>query len=482
MKIPNQTFLNGLHEYQVEVLEAFDAGEPGNWLYDRFFTEWARRHRKTTMWLNILIREACRYPNCAYAHIFPLQTEARKAVWDNPDMLKRYLPDKVQAAGTPCDWKMNEQTMTIYFANGSLIKFGGADDPDGWRGPDYVGVVFDEAKHIKEVMWTAIILPIMKGPLPPEKKALGMRRWAAFCYTPEGNNWATDLMDSACCLGDGGILPDRGKAAKMKPRNFASRLDAEKAGILSAQDLAEAREEMPIAMYDQEFRCSRVTQEERTLITSEMLVQLPDVNSIKLITNQVRKIVAIDPAFTGDVCKIGGMINGAIEPKDERSVHPTKTNEIIMEGKQIARQIATKNFIVDTGWNPGVADALADDEAGYNVIKFNSAAAPLDDRFYANMRAEGYAYAAKQISQGRVPAVKSEELRRQLPVAARYKTSTGGRLLIIPKDQIRKVLGRSPDDADMWMMGLYGLQRVEPEDVRKVERSGPPKFVTLGVG
>jgi hypothetical protein len=480
LKIPSETFLNGLHEYQVEVLEAFDAGEPGNWLYDRFFTEWARRHRKTTMWLNILIREACRYPNCAYAHIFPLQTEARKAVWDNPDMLKRYLPDKAQAAGTPCDWKMNEQTMTIYFANGSLIKFGGADDPDGWRGPDYVGVVFDEAKHIKEVMWTAIILPIMKGPLPPEKKALGMRRWAAFCYTPEGNNWATDLMDSACCLGDGGILPDCGKAAKLKPRCFASRLDAEKAGILTEQDLAEAREEMPIAMYDQEFRCSRVTQEERTLITSEMLSQLPPVDSVKLITNEIRKIVSIDPAFTGDVCKIGGIVNTNIE--EERNIHPTKTEEIVLEGKVVARHIGTKNFIVDTGWNPGVADALAADEAGYNVIRFNSAAKPMDERFYANMRAEGYAYAARQVSKLRVARPKSQELIRQLPVAARYKTTTGGKLLIVPKQEIRKILGRSPDDADMWMMGVYGLQKVEPESARKARRNSEPSYVVLGVG
>jgi hypothetical protein len=480
MRIPNETFLNGLHQYQVEALEAFDDGQPGNWMYDRFFTEWARRHRKTTLWLNILIREACRYPNCAYAQIFPLQTEARQVIWDSPDMIKRYLPDKDASAGKPCGWKTNEQTMTVYFNNGSLIKFGGADSPDSWRGPDYIGVVFDEAKHIKEEMWTAIILPIMKGPLPPEKVELGMRRWAAFDYTPEGNNWVTDLMDAACCLGDGGILPDCGVAAKLKPRCFASRLDAEKAGILTDQALAEAREEMPIAMYDQEFRCSRVTQEQRTLITSEMLSQLKDVTSITLLTDEVRKIVSIDPAFEGDVCKIGGFIN--TEVVIERSIHPTKTEEIVMEGKMIAKTIGTKNFIIDVGWNPGVADAMASDAAEYNVIKFNSAAKPMDDRFYANMRAEAYAFAARQISKLRCARPKSQELLRQLPVAARYKTAGGGRLIIIPKKEIRKVLGRSPDDADMWIMGQYGLQKVEPESAKKQQRESVPNFVTLGVG
>jgi len=128
MTIPNKNFLSGIHPFQLETLEAFDSGD-----YDFYFTEWGRRHRKTTLWLNILIREACEHPNCAYGLILPLQVEARNVVWDSPDMLTKYLPDKAEM-----DWTLNEQKMLIKFANGSILKIGGSDDPDSYRGIEFI--------------------------------------------------------------------------------------------------------------------------------------------------------------------------------------------------------------------------------------------------------------------------------------------------------------------------------------------------------
>ena len=60
---------------------------------------------------------------------------------------------------------------------------------------------------------------------------------------------------------------------------------------------------------------------------------------------------------------------------------------------------------------------------------------------------------------------KEKELLRQLPVASRYREATNnGKLLLIPKDQIRKELKCSPDDADSFVMGIYGLRYVRPEE------------------
>lgn len=92
----------------------------------------------------------------------------------------------------------------------------------------------------------------------------------------------------------------------------------------------------------------------------------------------------------------------------------------------------------------------------------------MDDRFYANRRAEAYAYAAEQVRRLTVVRPKNQELLRQIPVAARYKTVSGGKLIIIPKKEIRRILGRSPDDADCWVMGQYGLQYVEPEELNGI--------------
>jgi len=452
--IPNSNFLDGLHIHQKEALYAFDSG-----LYNRFLTEWARRHRKTTLWLNISIREACRYPNCSYGHIFPYQKEARETVWDAPDMLFRYLPDKREM-----DWTASEQKMLVKFENGSILQIGGADNPDSWRGPEWIGVVFDEAKHIKEQMWTTIIRPVMAGDLLPEKVKLGVKRWVAFCYTPEGNNWTTQIFDQACMLGKGGELPDCGRSKLLKKGYYASRLDAEIAGILNPQALAEAREEMPDTMYAQEMRCARLTEEERTLITSLMLNELNKVN-----WEQVRrqyplkhKIVSIDPAFGGDMCVLKGFEN--VRCLETERYHPHKTSDIVFAAKEMAKRLGTRNFIVDCiGIGRGVADSLDDDVAGYNVQFFNSAEKPtIDDDLYFNKRAEAYCYVSKLIRKQKVETISDKELLRQLPKASRYRVK-GGKCLMVSKDIIKEDLGCSPDDADAYVMGIYGIQFVEPE-------------------
>ena len=68
------------------------------------------------------------------------------------------------------------------------------------------------------------------------------------------------------------------------------------------------------------------------------------------------------------------------------------------------------------------------------------------------------------------------ELRRQLTMPS--YDFRNGRILIEPKDEIKKRLQRSPDDADCYVMGVYELMRnfeikhkveVEHEKVKKYD-------------
>lgn len=451
MSIPTDKFESGKHKYQQEVLEAFDSGQ-----CRYILLEWARRHRKTTLMLNLLLRETFRWPNSSYGLILPLQTEARSVVWDDPNMLMRYLPDKKEFG-----WKLNDQKMLMKAANGSILKVGGADDPDSWRGIDFVGVGFDEAKWIKEEMWTRIINPVMMGPLIDEKIRAGMKRWAMFTYTPNGPSWITDMFDYVCMLGEGGELPDCGVSKKLRPGYFASRLDAEKAGIIPMEVLLAEKAKTLRAVYDEEMRCARLTEEMRTLITSLMLSELKDADNEILKIMPIRRIVSIDPAFGGDSCSVRAMENTVT--KELKALLPSKTEQIVFEAKCMAQRLGTKNFIVDCiGNGKGVADALDSDVAGYKVQYFNSAEKPVNDRsLYINKRAEAYAYTGDQIRTGQVPQITERELLRQLPIASRYKV-VHGKCQIIAKDEIKKVLKCSPDDADSYVMGIWGLQNVEP--------------------
>lgn len=470
--IPNKQFIDGMHEHQEDVLEAFDRRSP--WAQElrawSFWLEWARRHRKTTLAVNLLIREACRYERAKYIYLSPYQAETRKIVWDDPTMLKGALPDKAEMG-----WKANETKMLITVANGSMVQFGGADEPDSIRGIDAIGTVLDERALIKENVWTEILLPVIMGPLPPHLVDTGIFRWVMNLYTPKGINHATIGFDKACCLADGGTLPECGRAAKLKHGHYASRLDGELAGIMSQEALAIAREESPLIIYEQEFRCRRTTQEERTLITSAMLQALSTVDweITRKTFNDVRRIVSIDPAFGGDLCDMKGLENG--RELAHAQFHPHMTHEIVAGGKLMAQEIGTKNFIVDCiGNGKGIADGLQIDEANYHVQYFGSAEKPSDapkkkgdkKSLYANKKAEAAFYASMRIKAMKVEAIKRRELLRQLPIATRYKVTGSGQILLMPKDETKKELGCSPDDADSYVQGLYGLQFVDPVEER----------------
>lgn len=455
--IPNRLFLDRLGWHEKQFLGGFDDPDTMR----RFFMlEWHRRAHKTTLAINLLIRECCRYPKSKYVYIAPTQVWAREVVWDDPTMLWDALPDKAEMG-----WKPNEQKLLIKFANGSMLKIGGSDKPDSLRGIDADGAVLDEwALHKKET-WTQIFRPIIAGPAKPGHK----RRWAIFLYTPKGPNHATQMFDIAACVESEAELPIRGKAKKFKEGWWVSRLSADESGIIERIELDKMLQEiedgtLTQAEYDQEMLCRRVTDEERTLITSILLEKLKARNweSMNAVKTEDRKIVAIDPAFGGDMCCMKAFINNRVE--DERIVHHKLTSEVVYEAKLLAKQIETKNFIVDCiGNGKGVADGLEVDAMEYDVQYFNSSARVEDSDMFANLKAQAVYYAATQVRKCLVEPVKDLETRRQLVALSRYKVNSSGRMLMMSNDDVKVILGCSPDKGLAWIYGIWGLQYVEPE-------------------
>lgn len=453
--IPSLEACNRFTDSELEVLGAFDRQEA------RFLImEWHRRAYKTTLAINLLIRECCKNKLSKYLYIAPTQVWARNIVWDDPVMLWGALPDKAEIG-----WNANEQRMLLTFQNGSMLKVCGSDDPDSIRGVDFDGVVCDEWSLHDPLVWTQILRPIAAG----ERKIGASRaRWAMFLYTPKGSNHATQMFDIAACIEDTAELPVTGRADKCKDGWFASRLTADKSGIIAATELLVMQKEIAEGTllqsdYDQEMLCRRVTDEERTLITSAMLERLSAVYHAEnkgMDMPIARRIVAIDPAFGGDVCSIKGIENGQVIT--ERAVHYTLTSEVVFEAKLVANEIKTKNFIVDCiGNGKGVADGLNDDAAVYNVQYFNSSAKAEDSNLFANKKAEAVFYVAQQIRKCNVVPIKDLETRRQLVALSRYKVQPGsGKMLMLANDDVKKAIGCSPDKGLCYIYGIYGLQFV----------------------
>ena len=462
--IPSAEYNATLDQHELEVLDAFDTpATPDNPIVRFLFQEWHRRAHKTTLFIRLAIREACKYSKSKYIYIAPTQVWARNVVWDDPTMLWDALPDKAEM-----DYTVNQQKMLVTFANSSMFKFGGSDEPDALRGPDCDGVGFDEWALHKPEIWGEIFRPIIAGKPKPGHRA----RWAMFMYTPKGFNHATQMFNNAANIESEGQLPTKGVARSCKPGYFASRLIADESGIIAQAELDLMLQEitngtMTQVQYDQEMQCRRVTDEERALITSALLDRLNSVNwdSLRISDPQSRKIVAIDPAFGGDQCALKGFDNGRVIA--EKQVNWTMTHEVVFEAKEMARQIGTKNFIVDCiGNGKGVSDGLKIDEMKYHVQAFNSAETCENSDRYANKKAEVVGYTAQQMRQLKVEPVGDAETRRQLVGLSRYKIVTRknkGVMIMRPNDEVKKELGCSPDRGLCYCYGIYGLKRVKPE-------------------
>ena len=452
----SQEFLDGLHTAQEEVLTRFDesvwldngrciaADNPTQYYY----LEWHRRARKTTLALNILARECLRVAGGKYTYIAPTQIMAREIAWDDPYMLKAIVPEGLG--------KFNEQKMTVTFFNGSILKIGGADviDPHKKRGVDTIGLVFDEWALIPEEVWTMIYRPIIAGSLR-DKLAAITRRWVMFLYTPKGVNHATRMFDGAACIGNGGSLPTTGEAAKHKDKCFASRLDADHSGVITSSELAEAKKDMPKPIFDQEFLCARVTEEERSIITTAMLEK---VKNFHRVGNEIRRFISCDPSLGGDECVIYVWENTKII--DELYMRERNQKIVAGEIEILARKHKAKTVVVD---NIGIGNEIYNrlGEMGLNSIGFNSANEATDKDRFANLKVQAWWQARARVETLDIDYPDDEVLRMQL-TSVKFDITRTGKLICEPKDATKKRIGCSPDRADAWIMGIWVLPFVEP--------------------
>lgn len=186
---------------------------------------WHRRARKTTMAINELIKRAIAEP-AIYWYIAPTYRQAKEIVWKDPQMLFRYLPFEIVK-------NRNEVELTVYLINGSIISLKGADNPDSLRGMNPRGVIFDEYGDIAGrwggEMWEAIIQPVLRG----------NNGWAWFIGTPKGQNHFYKLYQKGL--------------SEAHWQSFL--LPASKSGILSAEQLEEARRDTTAEFFAQEYEC-----------------------------------------------------------------------------------------------------------------------------------------------------------------------------------------------------------------------------------
>lgn len=206
----------GLNRYQMEVLN-----DP-----HRFKTLiWHRRAGKTTVSMVQLLKQTQMRVG-VYWHIFPTYAEAKDAIWRDPNMLFKIIPEELIAPHGK-----NENDLVVKFRNGSVLRLKGADQPDTFRGSGPVGMVFDEFQKQKIESWHII------------SKALARNGgWAMFVGTPAGRNHLYDFYQ-------------RGQGNNPKFKQWKSwYLKASESGLIAPEELErEWDERLSDEFYNQEW-------------------------------------------------------------------------------------------------------------------------------------------------------------------------------------------------------------------------------------
>ncbi len=113
------------------------------------------------------------------------------------------------------------------------------------------------------------------------------------------------------------------------------------------------------------------------------------------------------------------------------------------------------------GLGAGVADRLR--EMGDNVLEVNTAEKAIDSEKYYNLRAEMWWNAGRRFAEKDIKLTwKDTDLHRELS-ACSYLIRNG-KILIEAKEKVKERLGRSPDKADAYIIGLKALDDAVIED------------------
>lgn len=183
-----------------------------------------RRAGKSVACINELVKAALTSDRDRprFAYIAPLLKQAKEIAWD---YLKHYTAPLLAVGAT-----YNESELRVDLPNGARIRIYGADNPDSLRGIYLDGVVIDEPAQVRPSLWSEVVRPALSD----------RAGWAVFIGTPAGKNEFWEIA----------------QRAQFSEDWFYLNLRASETGLISDEELRDAKEQMGEDKFAQEYECS----------------------------------------------------------------------------------------------------------------------------------------------------------------------------------------------------------------------------------
>ena len=419
--------------YQRNLYNNFGYGKD----FQRASEVWHRRAGKDSTVLNLTAREMFKRVG-TYWHLFPEQTQARRAIWNGVDrqgrrIINQFLPPEVRQ-------RSSSQEMLIETVNGSSWQMAGSDNYDSLVGSNPVGVVFSEWALANPLAWE-YIRPIL----------LENGGWACFITTPRGRNHA--YLTHQMAMGN--------------DRWLAETYTYKDTGIFTDADIQEEREGgMAESKIQQEYLCSFEAETDEQFIPSDYVVRAQQGDVVAHISDPM--VLGVDIARFGDDSSV-------IYPRRGRDARTMpieiykKFDTMQMAGKvaeAIHKYKPDSVFIDEGAMGPGVIDRLR--QLGFSVIGVNFGS--VSDQNIgssqikaANKRSEIWGSMREFLKTGGfIPANKQLEFELLAPL---YSYDANNAILLERKADMKKRGIRSPDIAD-----ALALTFAYPVVARSIER------------
>lgn len=181
-----------------------------------------RRAGKTVACIQKLIKAAVEFDrkDGRFAYIAPTYAQAKDVAWGYLKQFTNAIPGI----------DIRESDLSITFPNGARVRLYGSDNYDRLRGLYLDGVVIDEAGDHDPRAWPEVIRPALTD----------RQGWGIFIGTPKGKNAFYRIHQQAEAEQDW----------------FSLVLRASESGLISAEELDDAKSMLSEDQYAQEFECS----------------------------------------------------------------------------------------------------------------------------------------------------------------------------------------------------------------------------------
>lgn len=324
----------------------------------RAFVIYPRRNGKDLITLNIVLAKAMQRVGL-YLYIAPFYAQIRTICWEGADDNGRrfldYIPKELIK-------KKYESRMAVELINNSILRFGGADNPDSLVGGNPVGIAFTEFSLHKVEAWH-YLRPILTN----------NGGWAIFNGTPRGLSFFFTMAEMA----------------KDNPEWFFQHLTCEDTGFPTVEMIdAERKAGMPESLIQQEYYCSFMASSESVLIPLDIIQPCLDTQLSPEDYNFEPRLVGVDPAYSakGDQAVIAKRQGRLLHPLQKfRGVDNMKLADHIV---QVIKEWNPHGVLIDSGRGEGVISRL--ERLGYGdlviPVVFNSA--PYNPSLYVNKRVE----------------------------------------------------------------------------------------------